>query len=81
MNTNNKQDRATKNTGTLVILLVILIFGGYLLYLALPMLIVLATNILTLAIMLLVIGGLLFILLHPRTRFAVGSLFNNIFKR
>ncbi len=81
MSYNSSEDKSAKMLGTIVVLAVLFGGLGYLFYWALPMLITFTSNILFLTIGLLVIGGVLFILLHPRTRFLIGSLIKSIFRK
>ena len=78
------QDNSNNSSNALVgglVILVIFMVLAYMLYQALPFLVSLTTNILSFVIGLLVIAGVLFILLHPRTRFGIGSLINSIFRK
>ncbi|HNR06528.1 MAG TPA: hypothetical protein PKM27_04375 [Saprospiraceae bacterium] len=66
-------------TGTIV-LLGLLAGGGFLLYKALPTLIALASNMLTLVLMLLALGAIIYMVLDPKMRALVGYAYKSIMR-
>ena len=66
-------------TGT-VVLLGLLAGGGFLLYKALPTLIALASNMLTLVLMLLALGAIIYMVLDPKMRALVGYAYKSIMR-
>lgn len=78
--TNNNRNASNGLVGGIAVLFIFLLIG-YGLYTVLPVLIALTANILSLVVGFLIIAAVLFILLHPRTRFGIGSLINSIFRK
>lgn len=66
-------------TGT-VVLLGLLAGGGFLLYKALPTLIALASNMLTLVLMLLALGAIIYMVLDPKMRALVGYAYKSVMR-
>ena len=54
--------------------------GGYLLYTALPTLIALTSNVLALAVMLMVLGAIIYMALDPKMRTLVGYMYKSVMR-
>jgi len=63
-----------------VVLGAIVLGGGYLLYTALPTLIALTSNVLALAVMLMILGAIIYMALDPKMRTLVGYMYKSIMR-
>lgn len=81
MGYNSSDDTSAKMIGTIVVVAILMGGLGFLLYWALPMLVSLTANLLYVVVGFLVLAAALAILLHPNTRFGIGSLIKSFFRK
>jgi hypothetical protein len=78
---NSLEAKSNKRVGGFALLVILIFGGGYLLYWMLPYLIAMTANILYLFFFLLIAVGFFAVVIHPKTRFLIGSFINSFFRK